>query len=319
MVNEPSAMKRLRDSYSLFNLLLKPKFWILFVALVTIALGFKWPILLGFLIIAIIAYIFLWKYHFENGKLQIARGKSDRAIKYFTKLLPWSFNASVVYFQRGIAFHQEGKKSRAIADFTKVISRQPKFISAYQERARVYQNQGQYDLADADYQQALELSPKDSQIYYNRGMLNLDRGEYRAAIEDYETARKLDRTIPSVYYFMAVAAYYDEDLELAKAAFERSIAKGSYSAGAYYFCSDIYAKSGKEDRAQLYYGLAKKAALSREKHGYYAAGMATARFGERKGSIDYFKRALKLTDADLQPEHYRRVTDRLAEATHRLD
>jgi tetratricopeptide (TPR) repeat protein len=225
----------------------------------------------------------------------------------------------MVYFQRGIAFHQEGKTSRAIADFTKVISRQPKFISAYQERARAYQDRGQYDLANADYQQALELSPKNSKIYYNRGMLNLDRGEYRAAIEDYETARKLDRTIPSIYYFMAVAAYYDGDLELAKAAFERSIAKGSYSAGAYYFCSDIYAKSGKEDRAQLYYGLAKKASLSREKHGYYAAGMATARFGERKGAIDYFNSSLKLTDADLQPEHYRRATDRLAEATRRLD
>ena len=66
----------------------------------------------------------------------------------------------LLYYNRGLAWHDKKEYDKAIAHFSQVIRIDPNRVDAYYGRGLVWEDKKAYDKAIADYDEALARAPK---------------------------------------------------------------------------------------------------------------------------------------------------------------
>ncbi|MHC4532919.1 MAG: tetratricopeptide repeat protein [Planctomycetota bacterium] len=100
------------------------------------------------------------------------------------------------HYNRGSNYMTRGEYDQAILCFDKTIKIKPKFAPAYCNRGTCYYEKGEYEQAIGDFTKALELNPKLTDAYYNRATAHYQKQEYDKAWEDVHKAQSMDYQIP---------------------------------------------------------------------------------------------------------------------------
>ncbi|NES23214.1 MAG: tetratricopeptide repeat protein, partial [Symploca sp. SIO3E6] len=95
------------------------------------------------------------------------------------------------YYYRGNSYYDKGKLDKAIVDYNRVLEINPEFAFVYNNRGLAYSDKGELDQAITDYNQAVKINPKDAVVYNNRGFAYSNKGEIDQAIADYNRALKI--------------------------------------------------------------------------------------------------------------------------------
>lgn len=102
----------------------------------------------------------------------------------------------VSYFKRGSEYMGKGEYDQAILCFDKMIKIKPKFAPAYCNRGTCYYEKGKFDQAILDFTKALEINPKLAEAHYNRAAAYYQKQEYDKAWEDVHKAQSMAFQIP---------------------------------------------------------------------------------------------------------------------------
>ncbi len=100
------------------------------------------------------------------------------------------------YYNRGSNYMTKGEYDQAILCFDKTIKIKPKFAPAYCSRGTCYYEKGEYEQAVLDFTKALDINPKFVDAHYNRAAAFYQKQEYDKAWEDVHKARSMDYQIP---------------------------------------------------------------------------------------------------------------------------
>ncbi len=101
-------------------------------------------------IIAWIAFRYVWLSYYKRGSEYMAKGEYDQAILCFDKTIKIKPKFAPAYCNRGTSYYEKGEYDRAILDFTKALELNPKLVDAYYNRAASYYQKKEYDEAWED-------------------------------------------------------------------------------------------------------------------------------------------------------------------------
>jgi tetratricopeptide (TPR) repeat protein len=101
--------------------------------------------------------------------------------------------AAHLYRRRGEAYLVEGKTDHAIREFSKAIHLEPKEALFYWERGMAYM-EAETDHAIRDFSKAIHLEPKEPRFHFERGTAYMDRRDYARAAADLRKAVRLEPT-----------------------------------------------------------------------------------------------------------------------------
>ncbi|MBL8794040.1 MAG: tetratricopeptide repeat protein, partial [Planctomycetia bacterium] len=138
-----------------------------------------------------------------------------------------------VYFDQGMAAHDDTKYDAAIRAFTEAIRLVPDFAAAFGWRGVCYYRKGDYRTARADLDQAIYLNPKDALAYRFRGEVQLAEGFTGAAIYDFDQALKLKPDDVPTLFQRAQARFTDKNYYYASEDYTRILQQEPGSAAAY--------------------------------------------------------------------------------------
>ena len=102
----------------------------------------------------------------------------------------------VSYYNRGSNYMTRGEYDQAILCFDKTIKIKPKFAPAYCNRGTCYYEKGEYEQAVEDFNKALEINPHLVGAYFNRATSYYQKQEYDKAWDDVHKARSMDYQMP---------------------------------------------------------------------------------------------------------------------------
>lgn len=174
------------------------------------------------------------------GGLYVNLGRSDDAIKEYTKIIDAGAGTGLIYNARGAAFQNAGKYDESIADFNRAIDLMPKLLVAVNNRAAAYAKKGDYKSAIKDIDAVLAASPDQSIALVNRCMFLERDGHFDQARPVCEHALHVDPDnyfvvlgVGQVYYeqgrFADTVQYCDYSLRLQpnnpRALYTRGMAK----------------------------------------------------------------------------------------------
>ena len=94
--------------------------------------------------------------HHVLGKVYLAQGRFDDAIKEFEQSLSGSKNPAQIYNDLGVAWLQKGDFSRSIDSFNKALQLDGNLLEALFNRALAYEKQSRFDDAKADWNEYLK-------------------------------------------------------------------------------------------------------------------------------------------------------------------
>jgi tetratricopeptide (TPR) repeat protein len=123
---------------------------------------------------------------------------------------PKGVNLSILYYNRGLAWHSKGDLEKAKSDYDQSIAIDPTFAPSYGQRAKVFSQNQDYDRALSDFDQAIRLKPDSpfSPLWYgNRAELFVATGDFDRALADY--GKSIERDPTSWYGYVNRALVYD--------------------------------------------------------------------------------------------------------------
>ena len=94
--------------------------------------------------------------HHALGKVYLAQGKFDDAIKEFEQSLSGNKNQAQIYNDLGVAWLQKGDSSRSIDSFNKALQLDGNLLEALFNRALAYEKQSRFDDAKTDWNEYLK-------------------------------------------------------------------------------------------------------------------------------------------------------------------
>jgi len=94
--------------------------------------------------------------HHALGKVYVAQGRSDDAIKEFEQSLSGGKNQAQIYNDLGVAWLQNGDFNRSIDSFNKALQLDNNLLEALFNRALAYEKQSRFDEAKADWNEYLK-------------------------------------------------------------------------------------------------------------------------------------------------------------------
>ena len=109
------------------------------------------------LIVAWIAFRYVWISSFNRGSNYMTKGKYDQAILYFDKTVKLNPKFAPAYCNRGTCYYEKSEYDRAILDFTKSLEINPKLTDAYFNRAAAYYQKQEYGKAWEDVHKAQSM------------------------------------------------------------------------------------------------------------------------------------------------------------------
>lgn len=139
----------------------------------------------------------------DLGRIQLARGNFDEAIKHITEAIALNPRHSLAYIGRGIAYESKGDLIKALADYDEAIRLNPTDAGGYAMRGLVFNARGELDKAMADCREALKLGPRLWLAYSARAQVYYRKAEYDEAYADLVKAIELNPKDPMAYNIMA--------------------------------------------------------------------------------------------------------------------
>jgi tetratricopeptide (TPR) repeat protein len=209
---------------------------------------------------------------------------------------PKGFNLSILYYNRGLAWHSKGDLEKAKSDYDQSIAIDPTFAPSYGQRGKVLSQNQDYDRALSDFDQAIRLKPDSpfSPLWYgNRAELYVATGDFDRALADYGKAVERDPT--SWYAYVNRALVYDfvgKD-RLAALNCRDAIKLDPHAAGPYFCRAVVEASAGDIDSATHDVGLAIGIDSGRSEF-YSLRGLTFASKGELDQALHDYDHATQL-------------------------
>jgi tetratricopeptide (TPR) repeat protein len=94
--------------------------------------------------------------HHALGKVYLAQGRFDDAIREFEQSLSGSKNQAQIYNDLGVAWLQKGDFNRSIDSFNKALQLDGNLLEALFNRALAYEKQSRFDDAKTDWNEYLK-------------------------------------------------------------------------------------------------------------------------------------------------------------------
>jgi len=174
------------------------------------------------------------------ASLYINAGKSEDAIREFSKVIDAGKATAQIFNGRGAALENAGRYDEAIRDFNEALTLDPNLLMVVNNRAAAYAKQGNYPAAVKDIDAVLAKDPDMPVALLNRCMFQERAGQLALGLVSCERAEHLDPDnsflvmgIGFVYYeaahFEKAIEYFNKSLRLvpndAKALYARGKAK----------------------------------------------------------------------------------------------
>lgn len=102
-----------------------------------------------------------------RGSVYLKRGKTDRSIDDFSRVIDKDANYAKAYHLRGLAREMDGDNDEALHDFNKAIDIDAEYGAAYYSRATLFTKMGQNDSAAEDMQTIAHLTNYNIEQYAN--------------------------------------------------------------------------------------------------------------------------------------------------------
>jgi len=144
-----------------------------------------------FLILAGIYFLAIFLLN-NRGKAAFIKGKTDKAISFFTASLKLFPVSSKTYCGLGIAHSKNKNFDLAIKNLKEAIKLKPDYSNAFFHLAAAYNNKGDEDRAIEYYSDAIKFNPDYSKAYFFRGSLFVKKNRFTEAKKDFETMLKLN-------------------------------------------------------------------------------------------------------------------------------
>ena len=101
----------------------------------------------------------------------------------FDEVLKYNENSAIVYFYKGIIYHNLGEEINAFNNYTKAIEIDKKMIDAYFNRGQLLINSEPKKALD-DFVTAVALDSKFIDAYYSIAVIQRKLGQYKEAIDN---------------------------------------------------------------------------------------------------------------------------------------
>jgi tetratricopeptide (TPR) repeat protein len=162
--------------------------------------------------------------HATLGSLLLRTGKTEAAIREFSKAIALAPDETGLRIRRAHAYVANKQSDLALADADGLVQRWPTDAYALGTRCWVEAALGRYDPALIDCNAALAAAPKAPALLETRGFMNLKAGRFDAAIADYDAGLTVNPKSAAALYGRAQAkrakgdaAGADADLAAARA------------------------------------------------------------------------------------------------------
>ncbi|GAA4812753.1 tetratricopeptide repeat protein [Litoribaculum gwangyangense] len=148
-------------------------------------------------------------------------GEYEEAIEDLSSLLKISPELSHVYTLRGAAYKALEKYQNALKDYTAAIFINPS-VDTYYNRGVFLMDVKYYEEANNDFKKVLRADRNNAYGYFYSGASNLFLGKFLNAIEDFSKALEFDSVDFDAYLGLAMAYNRINDIEKAKANFDKA-------------------------------------------------------------------------------------------------
>jgi tetratricopeptide (TPR) repeat protein len=96
-----------------------------------------------------------------------------------------------IYFQEGVAWHQQGRLNEALTSYERALACHPGYAEAHSNRAVALIALGRWQEATAGYREAIRLKPEFVEAHYNLGNAFKDAGKLDEAAACYRETLRL--------------------------------------------------------------------------------------------------------------------------------
>ncbi|CAN5731353.1 hypothetical protein BH11VER1_BH11VER1_27680 [soil metagenome] len=138
----------------------------------------------------------------DLGRIQLANGNFDEAIKHINAALALNPKYALAYIGRGIAYESKRDWDKAVADYGEAIRLNPTDAGSYAMRSLAFNAKGELDRAMADCHEAIKLGPSLWLAYNARAQVNYQKADYDQAYADLVKAIELNPKDPMAYNIM---------------------------------------------------------------------------------------------------------------------
>jgi tetratricopeptide (TPR) repeat protein len=125
-------------------------------------------------------------------------------IAYLEYLLETRRDDPEVYFQLGVAFHEEEKTDSALFYYAKAAEISPHFSKAYVNMGVIFDGQNKRGEALRMFDLAIEANPNDLLAHAHAAFALFDAGEYEAADAQISKAIAIDSLAPQPHFYLAI-------------------------------------------------------------------------------------------------------------------
>ena len=183
-----------------------------------------------------------------GGEMRI-QGKTDVAIRYYSKAASLRRNVALPYWNLGDLFMQRGELDEAARSYRKVLDIDPKSVRGYQGLAAVFAKQGRYEESVALYFKALAAEPNNARVHNDFGGLLNSLGKVEKASEQFRRAVELEPERREPYFNLGNLMVGQGDLSQAIAYYQRALEVDPDYAEAHHNLGRVLAAEGKLDEA----------------------------------------------------------------------
>lgn len=159
--------------------------------------------------------------YFNLGNAKFNLGDYKGAVSDYSKVIRSFPNDYKSYSQRALAYMELKNYKEAFKDFGACILLRPNSQSYY-NRGYALLEINYYKEAKDDFLKALEINPNNTPAYFYLGVSQFLLGEFQPSIKSLTLATTKDQMDYDAHFGLAMAYYHINDLEKAKASFERA-------------------------------------------------------------------------------------------------
>jgi len=170
----------------------------------------------------------------------LAVGKTDKALKDYSKTISLRPKDAFRYYARGLAYAKTDQFALAAEDFSKSISLQPSYRSFYVERARAYVALGKYTAALADYRKYIGQREPSDTLRREIIPVYLSAHRYQAAAAHLDALRQAGDDSAQIHFWQGRILFGEEKWDEAIAAFSKAINRDHSYAQAYRYRADAW-------------------------------------------------------------------------------
>ncbi len=235
---------------------------------------------------------------------QYKSGDTKAAIETYDNLIDYDGKNWEVYYLRGSVLLADGQNEAALKDYAQAVSLNESDAKLYGHISENLQNAGEKDQAQSYLEKGLQIKPSSAADYEGLGELYALKGDTENAASMYNQAA--EKGEDSAYLSLGKMYAANDQMDEAKAAFQKYMDKYPKDADALEQLGEIAAESGDYADAATYYkksienaadaqrkGLQKELVAMYEKSGDFSSALETA----KAYVADY------PDDADMQKEY----------------